>query len=305
MVDTHQEGLPLVYARSSRLAGGNDGDCDYQPSANSTSSETATGAVAGFLNSRSPACGATVEEEPQDGAATGVTLFWAGATLAMSTIGTGLLSLPSSFACLGMPTALVLLTGTAWGMYFTGVLLLRCHLSLDGRATTYDELAGHAFGSKGATIVPLVVVVGLFGGSCAYVTLAKELMPALLAWVRLDKDESWLWGAELWTAVLLATISFPLCLARNISSLRYSSSVGCVFSLFLMGLITYRGAIALARGEAKWQPLAEQSLHACPPGYNSIASSSSVFFFSFVFHLNVCPLFRSLCPEQVRALFPV
>ena len=200
---------------------------------------TATGAVAGLLSHQSAGGGGgggggaadvPAADEVVTAAGPGavdaggpgdVTLFWAGATLAMSTVGTGLLSLPSSFACLGLPFASGLLLLTALGMYFTGVLLLRCHLALGERATTYGELALHAFGPQAAdTLVPAVIMTGLFGGCCAYVTLAKELVPALLhtvlEWASVSESTSstagepeWWGSAELWTVSCL--LPLPCC----------------------------------------------------------------------------------------------
>ena len=240
-----QEQQSLVAARTrQRSLSAPEG---LSPRGSAAGADGATGAVAGLLDK--------AVKKSQQGEQAGdtdegsVSLFWACTTLAVSTIGTGMLALPSSFACLGLLPALGLLLLTALGMYFTGVLLIKCFLVMEGTATTYGEFAEHvehAFthprnGSGAATdptarrrfanLVPIVVTIGLFGGGCAYVTLAKEVLPALLQAVGAASTTAgspvrWWWSTELWTAALLFGIAGPLCFMKHIGSLRYSSALG-------------------------------------------------------------------------------
>ena len=192
-------------------------------------------------------------------------------------------------------------------MLYTGDLLVRCH---DAAACiSYSSFAQIVMGPRWSLLIPAVNIVGLFGGCTAYVSIAKDIFPYF--WVRAGITSSvvsshvpWYWSTEFWVAIVLSGIALPLCLQRDIGKLRYSSYFGFCFSTFLVAIIGYRGAIALSEGNAMWPtPASSQNPTQCSSvGISSLPTAVSVFNFSFVFHLNVVPIYASLKPSKRTSL---
>jgi len=232
----------------------------------------------------------------------GVSIFEACLTLTMSVVGAGMLALPSAFKCTGVLSGFAILIVVGISMLYTGELLVRCHDAAP--LTSYAQFAERAFGKKWAVAVPIVNIVGLFGGCTAYVSIAKDIFPYF--WLRAGltpsihpHDVPWYWSAELWVAAILLIVALPLCLQRDIGALRYSSYLGFCFSSFLVAIIAYRGIDGLIHGTSMWHtPIYEQNPLQCSSvGAGSIPVAVSIFSFSFVFHLNVVPLYVGLKPS--------
>ncbi|GBG32604.1 Sodium-coupled neutral amino acid transporter 1 [Hondaea fermentalgiana] len=289
----------------------------------------ATGAVAGALMAldETPAPGDRAVQGASHRARLGSALsdpgarymgpWFVGFTLVMSVVGTGLLSLPSAFQCLGIVPGLLALLLVSLSMYFTGDLFVRSHLAAQSSSCdSYEAMALQACkvtsqswlrqsGSAVRWIVNIVNALGLFGGCCAYIAIGKEIWPDLEARISgRDPDSGvappWYASTYLVTGILVALVSLPLSLRRKLSSLRYSSTLGFCFSIYMILIVSGRGILALVRGQGRqpdaWHP-------ACPEfsPWHGLILALSIFNFSFVFHFNAIPLFKSL-PEPHRNL---
>lgn len=121
--------------------------------------QEATGAVAGLLEEEAAAAGPGAAEtggelqpllgQTQHASHFEVGPMSAGFTLIMSVVGTGLLSLPSAFKCLGGAASVVALAAVAALMLFSADLMLRSHLGAVALASlvhggSYVPAAGYA-----------------------------------------------------------------------------------------------------------------------------------------------------------------
>jgi len=258
----------------------------------------ATGAAAGYLTHMS-----SDDEDVHSSVPTTSPVF-VTLTLIMSVVGTGLLSLPATMKCIGVLPGVGTLALVALLMIFTGELMLRCHLASPSHCDSYEALTKRCFAvsqspylagrEKWATqIVNLVNSLGIFGGCCAYMAIAKNTLPKLKYRLRLD-DSLWFWSDYFVTGVLVTCISFPLCLKKNIASLRFSSVFGFCFSIYMIAIISFRGFGDILNGDAKWAEI--ECAHRGE--FTSLVIAISVFNFSFVFHFNIIPLYTSLHPES-------
>mmetsp|Transcript_7206 Transcript_7206/g.14432 ORF Transcript_7206/g.14432 Transcript_7206/m.14432 type:complete len:587 (-) Transcript_7206:1374-3134(-) len=243
--------------------------------------------------------------------------LFVGFTLVMSVVGTGLLSLPSAFQCMGIGPGLLVLVFVSVFMFFTGDLFVRSYLvsspnvneSYEGMALQACKVTSQSWLAQSQEpvrwIVNLTNAMGLFGGCCAYIAIGKEIWPDLEARISGRDPEvpgiiPWYASTEVVTGAMVLLVSLPLCLRRKLSSLRYSSTLGFCFSIFMIIIVSSRGIRAMVEGHGKqpdaWHP-------ACPeePLWNGLVLGLSIFNFSFVFHFNSIPLFKSL-PDHHRNL---
>jgi len=277
-----------------------------------TDTDEATGVVHGLLCNGDQEGVENVEQGEAQGehrARVHVSPVVATLTLIMSVVGTGMLSLPSTFKCFGVGVGLGLLVAVGLCMFFTGELMLRAHLiNGDSDGDTFESLAEKSCAAMKNSwvkrntrlfqnICSIVNALGLFGGCCAYIAIAKDIFPALKTRVTNGADvNAWYLGTEFGTAFLVVLVSLPLCLLKNIQSLKYSSLLGFFFSIFVVLAVSVRAAEHIAWGWQEWG----HGQRMCPEQswLNSFVVGISVFNFSFVFHFNIVPIFRSLPKEK-------
>lgn len=240
----------------------------------------------------------------------GTSVGFASLTLIMSVVGTGLLSLPAAFKCLGAFAGTATLAVVSAAMFFTGDLMVKSHLACSTpRPLSYEGLVvrscevmkegsfWHTHGAKAKVAVNLVNAVGLFGGCCAYITIGKDIFPALRERFGLD-DQGLVVSTDFVTAFFVLAVSFPLSLRRNLSNLGYTSVVGFIFSLYMVLVISVRGLVRIGQGEAKWPSVWARACDPEDSAWASFVTAVSVFNFSFVFHFNVLPVFKELPPPK-------
>jgi amino acid permease len=219
----------------------------------------------------------------------------------MSTIGSGLLSVPFAFSQVGVTVGVVTLLAVAIGAGHTAESILHCHLATG--LVSYNEIAEHTFGPRMAIAVPVVVVCAIFGGCVSYVAIILSVMPTFVdIW---EWEGPWGKGNErinhiFFTFLIAIFLITPLTMVKNLSSLRFSSAFGLCFSAYLVFLILEQ-AVQKMNSEG---PHAFHQAHlmggfSCPSG---LAIAFSIFSFAYVLHLNVIPLFLELEDPSPRKM---
>jgi amino acid permease len=203
----------------------------------------------------------------------------------MSVVGPGLLTLPFAFKTGGFLVAQVVLILTAGTVCFTGELLLICHEATGH--STFDDLAREAFGPKGAIIIPVSNFIAIFGACTGYSQIILTDLDNL-GW---PKAISSAWGSAMehhslqCGLVLFAAVILPLCLLRDISSLRHSSMLGFVSALYLVTAVIIEACNNNEKHPGK--------MEAAIVG-NGISTAAALMSFAFVLHLNIIPTFGGL-----------
>lgn len=217
-------------------------------------------------------------------------------TLLMSTIGSGLLSVPYAFSQTGVCVGVLTLLAVAIGAGHTAESLLHCHLTTG--LVSYNEIAEHTFGPTAAVLVPVVVVCAIFGGCVSYVAIILSVMPTLA--------DLWHWQGPFsesrfnhifFTFLVSLFVIMPLNMVKNLSSLRFSSAFGLCFSFYLVFLILYQAIQKMETPGAFHQP--HLMGFTCPTG---VAVAFSIFSFAYVLHLNVVPLYLELEDASPRKM---
>jgi sodium-coupled neutral amino acid transporter 10 len=217
-------------------------------------------------------------------------------TLLMSTVGGGMLSIPYAFKLVGVPVGLIMLLCTALAMTFTAELLLDVHLKTG--KITFQEFGSIAFGPVSVLFFEFIKTVAIWGCCIGYMTIMlgvlKELLPELGF-----KQGTFAADNVFMTSFIFGVLVFPLCLMQNINSLRYSSYAGASFSVYIAFLVPI-DFFSSSKGSVTTNLKAV--LHWPRSAYN-VPVALGIFFFAYVLHLNVVPLYytmRTKVPEKMR-----
>eukprot|EP00937_MAST-01D_sp_MAST-1D-sp2_P004351 g4351.t1 len=218
--------------------------------------------------------------------------FMVGLTLCISVIGPGLLCIPFAFRSAGLVAGLLIVCGTACCATATAEMLLAVHLVT--RCNSYDSMAQHLYGERSAArrLVPVVNLLALFGCCTGYMQLVLSLLPRLgwftLPAVGVQGGPGPPGGAVAVGGALYGVVVLPLCLLRDLSSLRYSSAAGFACSVLLVFAIVRECYIM---GDSIW------FRHFYREGVfwgNGLSNAAALVNFAFVMHLNVIPAFHTL-----------
>jgi len=201
-------------------------------------------------------------------------------TLLMSVVGAGLFSIPSAIHQVGIVGGIVLLLLTSFGMCYTAELYLAVRLSMN-ECDSVGQLILKALGERASLMFDTATGVAVLGACVSYVALVSELVPDIL-------KLSFLHGlkalpADIWTVLIFGCVVMPICLLKDIGSLRYSSYIGFALSLYI---------VALTVSEAQGHTFPSGMMW--PTSFGGIATASGIFNFSFVLHLNVVPLYNEI-----------
>ena len=153
-------------------------------------------------------------------------------TVVANIVGAGLLSLPYTIATAGVVPGVLALLATGVLNCLSAILLARsCSLSGAG---TYMELVGRVFGPGWQRWVTLLLAVYTLGSGASYVVVLGDQLPSLLSLVGV---RGLLARQELLLPLVGVGVLYPLCLLRDLSSLRLTSSGSFACILFCSLLI--------------------------------------------------------------------
>merc|ERR1712096_559974 len=97
------------------------------------------------------------------------------------------------------------------------------------------------------------------------------------------------WDTKLCSAVLFLVIVLPLCLLRDISKLRFSASMGCLFSFYVTVCIIVECLMHDATN-----PMAEPAGATLAQFDIRVGSVLAIFTFAFVMHVNIGAMYHQL-----------
>ena len=212
-------------------------------------------------------------------------------TLLMSLIGGGMLSLPYAFKLVGVPVGLVLLCLTALVTIFTAELLLEVHMRTG--KITYQEFGHLAFGHNAVLLFEGIKVVAIWGCCIGYMTISLGVLERLLPELG-TQPGTFAHDNTFVTSFIYFVLVFPFCLMEDISSLRYSSYAGAFFSVYVIGLV---GVDFFVSSKNHVETNLKATMH-FPKSLWNVPVALGLFFFAYVLHLNVVPLYYTMRPKN-------
>lgn len=175
----------------------------------------------------------------------GATASIGATSLLVTIIGAGVLGLPKAFAYTGWAVGLVVLLLQALSTDYTMNLLV--DLVQAPGVRTYPMLAHRYLGRWGGESLHLCIILHLFFGSVAYVTIVRDLLPvSVKEWS--GGTDQWYCNSDLITLFVLILV-FPVCLNRTLTAMRHASRIGvcCLGYFFIVFLAKFVGSEAYSR----------------------------------------------------------
>jgi sodium-coupled neutral amino acid transporter 11 len=217
-------------------------------------------------------------------------------------LGAGLLTLPYAMYRGSIIGGLIMLTSIC-GMSAYSVLLLTWCADATGQYS-YKAIAVEAFGSRTGTAVEGLVCVLTFFSCVAYSTLVGDFVPRAAAFLhplapRGGPADALLTAMQNRHAVIcmcLATVDLPLCLLRDLRSLRFSS-------VFAVACITFAGGVVVyyaAAGDGPRLPASDApaELRADAGAFVAVSLMSV----AFTMHYNALRYYRELAARSAARM---
>ncbi|GET86128.1 transmembrane amino acid transporter, putative [Leishmania tarentolae] len=153
-------------------------------------------------------------------------------TLGSSTLGAGILGLPAAFNSMGFVTALLVLIFVTLLTVFSLWLLARC--SDAAKVRTYEDVARVLLG-RGADYAAAVFMLGFcLGGAVSYVISIGDLLTPIFDDPSVPELLRRKTGNRLITSLIWLVVILPLCLPKNIDSLRHTSIISVTMVVFFV-----------------------------------------------------------------------
>lgn len=220
--------------------------------------------------------------------------FFSCVNLLKTIMGSGMLCLPSAFQALSLGPGFLLLffaaLVSAQGMY----LLARAALQVSGGRNADFALLAKATYPRLAPVFDLAILLKCLGVAIAYLVVAGSLMPQLVAGVWGGGAPGMLLNVEFWITVS-AVLIFPMVCMPRMDSLKYTSFLGMLSIVYIIGLSAY----LLARGPSFPIPLWE------PAGPVKVIKNFGVFVFAFTCHQNVLPIQSEARNNSARGMLQI
>ena len=156
----------------------------------------------------------------------------------MAVLGAGQLTLPYVMSQLGFAFGMLLLVCFALVVVYSSALLRA--LTASTKAATYGDMLGRALGPRWKTACAVVVVLYAFGTAVSYFLIIREQLHRIAAFFLPTSDT----GATPWEenkvfmlVVVTALVVYPLSALRDLTALRFSSSLGSLFALYITSVV--------------------------------------------------------------------
>lgn len=206
-----------------------------------------------------------------------------------SVIGAGLFGLPTSFLQSGMVMGCVYLVLVTLGNIYTMCLLAK--LSDHTGFFSMEDLCNLYLNKPARVLLGILRFLFCFGCCVAYIISVGDILSSILKFSsNVPQFLTRNWGLKVLQVAYWGAILFPVVIPNQINSLRYVSTVGVVFILFLVGVIM---AHAVQHG-LKEDPHPE----ILPFGTgNTALSGIGNFIFSFTCQFNCMEIYREMNKE--------
>ncbi|KAL0498468.1 LOW QUALITY PROTEIN: putative Transmembrane amino acid transporter protein/Tryptophan/tyrosine permease family [Leishmania utingensis] len=160
-------------------------------------------------------------------------LLSTGLNLASSSIGAGIIALPYAFNSSGLVMAIFYMIVVAYLTIYSYYLLGQAGTRTGLR--NYEQIVRTLLGPGADYFLAFCMWFLSFGGEVSYVISAKDVLTAFLE--NADSTPAFLlgiWGQRLLTFILWLVAMLPLCLPKEINSLRYFSCIAIVFIVYFV-----------------------------------------------------------------------
>ncbi|KAF8285880.1 putative transmembrane amino acid transporter [Trypanosoma cruzi] len=153
-------------------------------------------------------------------------------TLGSSTLGGGILGLPSAFNMTGYILSIILLVVVVILTVFSLWLLARS-ADISGKRT-YEDVMKVLMGRFPACMVAVLMCGFCIGGGVGYIISIGNLLTPVFANPGVPYFLTTKPGNRLITSMIWLVFILPLCLPKQIDSLRHTSLIGCICILFFV-----------------------------------------------------------------------
>lgn len=222
-------------------------------------------------------------------------LVSSGFNLASSSIGAGIIALPSAFQTSGLIMAIIYLVTVALLTVYSFTLL-----GIAGKRTglrNYEQITRELLGVGADYWLAFCMWLLSFGAEVSYVISLGDIMAQFM-----DNSESTpaylktKSGHRLITSVLWLTCMLPLCLPKEINSLRYFSFVAIMFIIFfVICVIVHSAQNGLKHPETRGDLVMFQT-------GNQAVQGLSIFIFAFICQLNCYEVYAEMYQPGARRL---
>ena len=220
-------------------------------------------------------------------------LLSTGLNLASSSIGAGIIAMPSAFNASGVVMALIYMVViallTIYSYYLLGQVAERTGLR------SYEKIVRTLMGPGADYFLAFCMWVFSFGAEVSYVISLKDVLTAFLEDAHGTPDFFLnIWGQRLLTFIVWLCVMLPLCLPKEINTLRYFSFIAVLFIVFFVICMVVHSA----RNGLKQHPRPE--IKKFNTGNTAIAGLAT-FMFSFLSQLNAYECYGELYkPSPIR-----
>ncbi|KAG5501415.1 hypothetical protein JKF63_03228 [Porcisia hertigi] len=220
-------------------------------------------------------------------------LLSTGLTLASSSIGAGIIALPFAFNASGLVMGIVYMIGIAHLTVYSYYLLGQAGTKTGLR--NYEQIVRTLLGPGADYFLAFCMWLLSFGGEVSYMISVKDILTAFAE----DSDKTPallqnIWGLRLLTTLVWLVFMLPLCLPKEINSLRYFSCAAVVFIVYFVIAMVVHSAQHGLRADPR------PEIRLVTTGNEAVAGMAT-FMFAFLSQLNAYESYAEMAkPTPLR-----
>ncbi|CAD2214009.1 Transmembrane amino acid transporter protein, putative [Angomonas deanei] len=214
-----------------------------------------------------------------------------GFNLASTSLGAGIISLPSSFNLSGIVMATVYLvliaTATTYALYLVAKVV-----EITGYRN-YSQATRHILGRGTDIVIAILMLILCFGGSISYIIAMSTLLKPILGHPGSPAYLKTKSGNQLITSMIWLALMVPLVMPKHVNSLRYVSGFGVLFIVyFVICIVVHSVQNGLYDKEVRSQLVTMRYGNSALEGLGSLL-------FSFMSQINAFEIFYEMQPRTV------
>jgi amino acid permease len=182
------------------------------------------------------------------------------------------------------------------------------------RCQSYGTLVREVFGSLGASILQLSIIIHVSGVMVVYLVIMGDILigtaptysgvlPTLLP----GHVDAWYMHRETVVGLIVAGVITPMLVPRNLTAVARFSKAGVIVVLLLAGTVVWLAGIALANGTAardtRWMP--DFATSGILGALGAAATVMSVSCLAFTCQFNLLPIQSSLADPRAETMYSV
>lgn len=215
--------------------------------------------------------------------------------LASSTIGAGIIAMPKGFETSGLVMSVLYLVIV--GLLTVYSFLLLTTVAEKTGIYSWEHIARRVVGPGVDYLVVFVMWVLCFGGDVSYVLSLKQVLEAFLRnsesvspYLKTDN------GSRVITSVVWFCVMLPLCLPKEINSLRYFSAIAITLVVFFVICVVVYGSKALHENGVRDDLVMLQTGNAAVLGLGT-------YLFGYIAQVNVFHTLQEAHKPSIRYMF--